>query len=397
MNLHRLLALPFLAGTTLLTAADQNPSRKIDFNLVGDILAPAYTAPTSTTPAYYILHEGGVLEQGDPVANDPAPPASDLTRALAQSLPGSNFLPATADHAPSLLLVAHWGVMREDSTEIIPPFDIPRSLRARLQLIAPPATANRIERKLTDRLHARTLNQNFPWPSMLSNADENTLDLARDDLYFVVVTAYDYAAAAKNETVPVWRLKLSTPARRLSMADALPALIRHARDHFGRATPEPINEKRSLYPAPVVRLEDRATHDGPAPAATPAPTEPTAAALTAILQVEQNALSGAKIVPVADARPALPRALQQRLDAYRAQKLALQHELKAQLDQATPGTDTARQVEAFNQQHADRIATLNREREAIRSELAQLAASDSPSRSGKSLQALLDEFAASRY
>ena len=53
-----------------------------------------------------------------------------------------------------------------------------------------------------------------------------------------------------------------------------------------------------------------------------------------------------------------------------------------------------RSIDAFNQENATRIAALTTEREAIRNELAKLAAANTDVAAGKSLNALLKEFAA---
>lgn len=398
MKTYRLLALPFTLGIAVaLSAASKNPSPKIDVNIVGEVFpaTPAYTAPTPTAPAYYVLHDAGYVEIGDPVGGDKTPAPQEITRALARYLPSSNFLPATTGHSPSLLLVTHWGALRDDTNEISPPFEIRQSLRARIRLVSTPEIAQRIERDLTDRLYRGNARLNFAWPRTLSNLEQDTLDIARDDHYFVVVTAYDYQAATQKKIVPVWRLKLSTYDRRTSMPDALPALIRHGRAYFGQSTAEPINERMPLHPDTEVKVRDLQIlgEVPPAPAASEIPAE----TLKALQSSESSEISGVKTKPVETDKPVIPTALHQRLEDYRAKKLALQNELKAQLAQAAPGADPARLVETFNRQHADRIAALNREQEAIRSELARLAAAHPTAGDGKSIQALLNEFATANY
>lgn len=397
MNTCRLLSVSAVAGALVLSALGKSDDQKIYVNIVGEVFAPAstYVAPTSSDPAYYVLYDAGFVERGDPIANDDPPPAADVTRALGQYLPAANFLPATAAHPPSLLLVSHWGVMREDSIEISPPYEIKKSLRARIRLVATPEIARRIERDLVDRIYQRGFHQ-APWPRMLSNLEQDTLDIARDDHYFVIVTAYDYAAAAQKRIVPVWRVKFSTYTRRTGMPDALPALIRNGRTYFGRVTAEPVNEKMRLYPETEVKLGELQIL-GEAPPA-PSGSEISADILETLRKDESSSLGGAKVDPAAAAaKPAIPAALNERIESYRARKQALQDELKAALDRVAPGPDTTRQVDAFNRRQAGRIDTLNRELAAIRSELAQLAAADAKSGGGKSIQALIDEFATANY
>lgn len=303
MKFVRLFSLPIAITATALTAADHNPGPKIPVNIVGEVYTPGYTPPTPTTPAYYVFHDAGFVAKGDPVANDNPPPAAHITQALARYLPSGNFLPASQDHAPSLLLVSHWGSLRDDQTEIAPFYEIKNSLRARIRLVATPAIAQRIERDLTDRLYARSMHTIAPQPNLLSNLERDTLDIARDSHYFVVVTAYDYAAALKQQAVPVWRLKLSTYDRGVTMPDALPALIRNGRNYFGQVTAEPINDKLPLRPLAEVKLGDLKFIDDtpPAPAG-----EIGSAFLQTIRQKESFELTGGKPTEAAKATaPAL--------------------------------------------------------------------------------------------
>jgi capsule polysaccharide export protein KpsE/RkpR len=82
-----------------------------------------------------------------------------------------------------------------------------------------------------------------------------------------------------------------------------------------------------------------------------------------------------------------------RIKAYQHEKSALQDALTARIVTHTPGADTRQAIDAFNQENAGRIASLTREREAIRDELARLAAATTDAATGKSLNTLLKEFA----
>ncbi len=89
--------------------------------------------------------------------------------------------------------------------------------------------------------------------------------------------------------------------------------------------------------------------------------------------------------PLGVPRVRLPASLQEKIDAYRREKAALQRLLLARVQQATaeanatksmPATDTQdrvqRAIARFTEEHAERYDALNKNREAIRTELARL-------------------------
>jgi hypothetical protein len=103
---------------------------------------------------------------------------------------------------------------------------------------------------------------------------------------------------------------------------------------------------------------------------------------------------GKPAAPAVAAESYLPPALATRIHAYEQEKAALQEALATRIKERTPGADTRQSIDAFNQENATRIAALTTEREAIRNELAKLAAANTDAAAGKSLQTLLQEFAA---
>ena len=94
------------------------------------------------------------------------------------------------------------------------------------------------------------------------------------------------------------------------------------------------------------------------------------------------------------ATPSCRRRSPARINAYEQEKSTLQDSLTARIKEHTPGADTRQAIDAFNQENAGRIASLTTEREAIRDELAKLAAANTDAAAGKSLNALQKEFAA---
>jgi hypothetical protein len=73
----------------------------------------------------------------------------------------------------------------------------------------------------------------------LSFEREDILQAARDDRYFVIVSAFDFAAAKEKKKKLLWQAKMSTPSNRVSLAEVIPGLITAGAPHFGRETERP--------------------------------------------------------------------------------------------------------------------------------------------------------------
>lgn len=189
--------------------------------------------PTPDHPTYCVAYDGGYIEEGDPIANEkPAAPA-DVAQALRAALASQGYQPATAQIGPSLALVYHWGLLNHDSIQIRNGLRLPPNLKARIGLVGTSTRAGEIENFLLTRRMGRT-NPEFRIPGFLSIQERDILDLAHDDRYFVIVTAYDYAALTHRETKQLWRVKMSTRSAGVAMVDALPAMMRGSASSIGR-------------------------------------------------------------------------------------------------------------------------------------------------------------------
>ncbi len=239
---------------------------------------------------------------------------------------------------------------------------------------------------------------------ILDPREQELLQLLPDDHYFVIVSAYDYSALTRRETKLLWHVKASTRSAGASMEEALPTLLQGAAPYFGQQLADSL-----FLRTPVVPVAQSAAAAATAPALALPPEwagqldQPT---LRGLLQDEHTRFSGvypdeAKAVslpamppPAApSAQSYLPPALAGRITAYQQEKAALQEALAARIKAHAPGADTRQAIDAFNQENAARIAALSTEREAIRSELAKLAAANTDPAAGKSLNTLLKDFA----
>ena len=356
--------------------------------------------PTPDHPAYYVAYDAGYIEAGDPIGGEEPAPAAVVAQALRGTLASQNFLPSSA---PSLLIVYHWGVIRPDSHQIRDTFNIQPNLKARIALVSPSRQAGEIENYLLEQRMGR-ISPAFRVPNFLPSPERDLLDLARDDRYFVIVSAYDFAALTRRETKLLWRVKVSTRSPGESMAEALPALLSGGAPYLGRHLTDMQSLKAPLFPADLAAA-------GTAGAQEFLPPPEVARQLDEgymrhliheeYLQFSGDIFSGDKggnypppTAANASGESFLPPALAARINAYEQEKSTLQDALTARIKEHTPGADSRQAIDAFNQENAGRIASLTTEREAIRDELAKLAAANTDAATGKSLNALLKEFAA---
>jgi len=353
--------------------------------------------PAPDHPAYYVAYDAGYIEAGDPIGGEEPASAAAVAQALRDTLASQNFLPAPA---PSLLIVYHWGVIRPDSHQIRDTFNIQPNLKARIALVSPSTQARDIENYLLERRMGR-ISPAFRVSNFLPSAERNILDLAQDDRYFVIVSAYDFAALTRRETKLLWRLRVSTRSPGESMSEALPAMLSAGAPYFGRHLTDTLTLKAPLFPAGLTATG--AQEFLPPPEVARQLDEGYMRHLIheEYLEFSGDIFSGDKggnypppTAATASGESFLPPALAARINAYEQEKSTLQDSLTARIKERTPGADTRQAIDAFNQENAGRIASLTKEREAIRDELAKQAAANTDAAAGKSLNALQKEFAA---
>ena len=244
--------LPFLTLAAALAAGGPAPvraadagssfwSRKIYLVVVAEQprSETPFSLPTADHPVYYAAFDGGYIEEGDPIANERPPAPGAVAQALARGLAPQHYLPATGQAPPTVLLIYHWGALNRNSIEIHSGLSLGPNQRARIALVAPAAYARRIQQDLLDERTARETHSPVWFPYFIDFHERDILELSRDDRYFVIVSAYDYAAVAHHQVKLLWRAKMSTRSAGVAMDEALPALIRSGAPYFGRNLDEP--------------------------------------------------------------------------------------------------------------------------------------------------------------
>lgn len=191
----------------------------VDMTEAGREIAP----PTKEKPAIYYPVLAGYREEGSLVAGEKTPPANSVAKLLAKALAGQHYYvygPGKTP-APTLLLVFHWGYMNPQIDDTGDP-DNPQAIfwnqKEMLALVAGNTLGN---------------------ISSLSFERQDILQNARDDRYFVIVSAFDFAAAKEKKKKLLWQAKMSVPSNRVSLAEVIPSMITAGAPRFGRETKRP--------------------------------------------------------------------------------------------------------------------------------------------------------------
>lgn len=233
-------------------------------------------------PVTYSAIDGGYINSGDPVGGETPAPASLVESAMAQAVAERGYQAAAPGTAPALLLVYNWGEIRHDSFQVQPTDHMKGNDRARLLLLSRTADAERIERDVVaDRYTSLKVGA-----ITRTERDRETLLLARDELAFVVVSAYDVAALREHNRKLVWQVKLTTRAVGRPMSDSLVSLIHYGARYFGHDEPLRKSLKETVVSATMTPMVP------PPPAARGGPSGVDAAMVENIVQSEHEMWSG---------------------------------------------------------------------------------------------------------
>jgi hypothetical protein len=229
------------------------------FNLVGDMYREGRSAPRPTPdhPVYYFPIVRGFQQLGAKSAGDPPPVAKEIVHHLAAALahegyrvsseidvPGAKSSASARPGAaapltskalsppPSLLLVFYWGTVNPDTLDDGDAANTnPAAVLNQNQMLS--MTAGKQTSNLGD----------------FGLQTESVMQGIHDDRYYVLVSAYDFAAYNQHrQKIRLWVAKLSVPSAGTTMAEVLPALIKTGAQIFGRETSGP-----KILEVPVAR------------------------------------------------------------------------------------------------------------------------------------------------
>ena len=203
----------------------------------------ARQSPTPAKPAYYLIVSAGFHQEG-PVVGDEKGSAPVLEKRVENALATNGYLQSSKEHPATLLLNFFWGVHNKLEKGDVETGDghfvdiRHRNLISRARLVGGAAFARDFAKalELQDRSGGAVASSFDPVYLFAIRDDltHNLVEQALDDCYYVVVSAYDYAAFTRGERRLLWRTKMSTPAQGVSLVETTPALADSGASFFGR-------------------------------------------------------------------------------------------------------------------------------------------------------------------
>jgi hypothetical protein len=313
----------------------------------------------------------------------------DIARVIARPLAEKNFIPSRDPKKVKLLIMVYWGATSGTLD--------PLSENFQYQRMEHPKTENRpfdllgpisYQGGLVDLQNALILGyagEIAATPTRLGIIHNVKRDDLIDDIehnrYFVVLMAYDFQLLWKEKKHKLlWETRFSIREQGNDFAKMLPSMAQYASQYFGQDSHGLI---RKAIPEGNVEIGVPRTvsQDGE----KGGPLSDTTLIADAEIFSPRSAVSRPDLA-------SLPAPLAARIASYEAQKTALQGSLAARIKAQGPDADARQAIDAFNSEHSAQIAALNRDAEAIRSDLASLAASAPRPGAGESVDALVRQF-----
>ena len=222
--------------------------------------------PSPGNPAYYVAQAAGYHTEGHGTAAEEPPPEAVLAGCLQQALAANHYLPAEPAHPPTLLIFYVWGAhhtLDQGSDEIGAAFpDVGhKNLLSRAALVGGTKFAAELREALQKhdlQAEVTTLATALDPLHLFIERDPKTRQLyeqSRTSCYYVVASAYDYQAIARNQGRKLlWRSKMTVDAAGVSMTETLPTLVLNSAKYLGRDMPESATFTRRINPNGRVNL-----------------------------------------------------------------------------------------------------------------------------------------------
>lgn len=226
-------------------------NRELEVITVTDMSAAGKKMPPASKehPQYYIGVSLGFRDLGAPIGGIKEPPTQDALRFIAAELAKQGYLPATPKSPPPTLVLAYtWGTLNTELDR--PDLDLPGMIRNRPQIVN--FLGGRkvgFTRDFFDPLTAPAAGL-----MTMSYDAKNLYEIAQEDFYVIVVSAYDLAALKDKSRRLLWMTRIATPSLGFELGPSMPAMLAIAGPHFGRETERPVWMSASEKFKPNVKL-----------------------------------------------------------------------------------------------------------------------------------------------
>lgn len=251
----------------------KNPD--LDITIISELSEAGKKRPEVSVenPVYYVLHAGGYHPRGEAMSQKPMP-ATEVEKILRKALAASGYLPATAEHAPSVVIVYIWGSHNMLSPESAASGEqVLRNVLDRAALVGGEKFAGQLGRAFEEAsmvadASARPIGTGAENPAM--GPDAVSMDLgaavglqqmngltdpvkrfsesssknnflvtqAGSNCYYVVASAFDYESVASPRKQLLWRTRMTVNSDGVAQLEAIPVMINVSAPYFGKEMAE---------------------------------------------------------------------------------------------------------------------------------------------------------------
>lgn len=217
------------------------PNPTLELTVYGELTDYGRTLPEASpqNPVYYVAHNSGFRPMGHATGGEHPPMPEVLEQTFLRALAGRGYLASPdKEHPPALMLNYFWGSHTALDPEMAGMF---HELHEQ----------NMVERALLvgGRAYARKLRQELDFGTTIldhSLKQDYLRYQAAHDLYYVVISAYDFSSLANGERKLAWRTTMTVNAQGVSMQESLPPLIFSGSHYLGRDSGEPVVIRRDV-------------------------------------------------------------------------------------------------------------------------------------------------------
>jgi len=196
-----------------------------DMTEAGRALRPA----SQDSPVYFLGEVYG--SRLGFMAGDQLPDPKEMGRFAAQILAKQGYLAAQPGlHEPELFLVLQWGRIEPRSGDGLwfLGYNPRQDIAAQVSWPAPITAAG------TTRFGPERFREDFRTREV-----ETVLEYAEDDIYGLIISAFEYKTARTAEPVVLWQTRIGLPANGKGMGEAIAVMAQVAGPQIGRETTKP--------------------------------------------------------------------------------------------------------------------------------------------------------------
>jgi hypothetical protein len=224
----------------------------LDITVMTDVTDAGKKLPkvTKDHPVFYLAHSEGFKELGEGVPTGETLGEEDMGRFLRTSLADAGYREAgPATPAPSQVILYSWGLYSKqiDYGQGITALDT-KEMFERASIIGGDEFARKLLKMLqwksvagasTTGKRNKTSNIADPMYTYQLEGGRNhelMLEMADNDIYYVIASAYDYAAFRQHQPVLLWRTRMAILAEGVTQPQVLPTMVLGASPYFGKQT-----------------------------------------------------------------------------------------------------------------------------------------------------------------